>query len=262
MNKLPLLTLMLSAVVACTEDDDESRVSTSTGASGAGSSAWSYDGATGPANWGSLDPSYAQCAESDLQSPVDLSSKAVPVDVPDLVPSYGESSVAIVNNGHTLEFEYDPGSKVTLGGAEYALKQFHFHAHSEHSIDGQFAPLEMHLVHADAEGNKVVLALLVAPGAENETLDDASWAHLPRRPLDRYEDADARFNVSELLPGGPTYRYAGSLTTPPCTENVSWVVFRAPIQLSRAQIAAFTAINDHDARPAQPLGQRVVSGGE
>jgi carbonic anhydrase len=261
MNKAPVLVLGCSVLFACA-DEDESTVSSSTGATTADSGEWSYDGPTGPASWGSLDPSYEMCAQSELQSPVDLSSKAVSVDLPDLSPSYHETSVSIVNNGHTLEFEYEPGSKVAVGSAEYALKQFHFHAHSEHSIDGQFAPMEMHMVHADAAGNKLVLAMLVAPGAENETLNDAGWAHLPREASGRYEDADARFDVSELLPGGPTYRYVGSLTTPPCTENVAWVVYREPITLSPAQIAAFRSIYDHDSRPTQQLGQRVISFGQ
>lgn len=251
------------ALVACESDGGEQLGSMTNGAASAPpASAWSYEGDTGPTHWSVLDRDYAVCASSARQSPIALQTPRTAEDLPDLEADYRETGLSIVNNGHTIQFNCDPGSRARVGGVEYELRQFHFHAHSEHSIDGMFSPMELHLVHADAEGNLLAIGLLIEPGASNATLAGAGWDRLPRTSGETLVDPSRRFNARALLPDGPTYRYEGSLTVPPCSENVSWVVYQDLIELSNEQIAAFTSLHGDSARPLQPLGSRVVAFGD
>ena len=206
---------------------------------------WSYDGDTGPAHWGDLNPEYAACSTGKEQSPIDVDT-VKEENLVNLAFDYHPSSVNIINNGHTVEAVYDPGSSFTVDGVQYDLKQFHFHAPSEHTVDGQYAAMEMHLVHENAEGKKAVVGILINQGT------DATLA-VPE------PGTTGQINAADFLPSDQTtFRYEGSLTTPPCTEGVSWFLMIHPIQLSAQQIAAFTTIYNHNNRPIQSVNGRTI----
>jgi carbonic anhydrase len=218
---------------------------------------WSYEGDEGPSHWGELGADNAACATGHAQSPIDL-TKAGAADLPNLAFHYQPSQLHVLDNGHTLQFDYDPGSYVEIDGTRYELLQFHVHAPSEHAVDGKLADAEIHLVHRDAAGHLAVVGLLVHAGKENAALADA-WAHLPAGPGPA-QTVDAQVDAAALLP--PTqaaWRYDGSLTTPPCTEGVKWSVMETPIEMSQAQLDAFTHLVHANNRPVQPLDGRALA---
>ena len=217
---------------------------------------WSYEGESGPEHWGDLSPDFAACAKGVEQSPVDIPA-STPVNPADIAFSYRPSAVNIFNNGHTVQVNYDQGSSITFDGATYNLVQFHFHAASEHAIGGAHDPMEIHLVHRNAQGGLAVVGVLLKAGAEN-----AAYApvlqNLPAQESQPAPVAGATVDANTLLPTQRSYwRYNGSLTTPPCSEGVKWLVMNTPVELSEAQIAAFTSIFKNDARPVQPFNSRT-----
>lgn len=217
---------------------------------------WGYSGENGPEHWGDLSPDYATCAKGVEQSPVDIPADAA-VNTADISFNYQPSAVTILNNGHTIQVNYDPGSSITLNGVRYDLVQFHFHAHSEHALAGQFAPLEVHLVHKNAKGGLAVVGVLLNAGAENPSYA-AVLNNLPAEENEAHAVSGATVDANQLLPSERTYwRYNGSLTTPPCSEGVQWLVMNTPVELSAAQIGAYTAIYNANARPLQPLNART-----
>ena len=170
---------------------------------------------------------------------------------------YGRTRIAVENTGHTIEMTPESGNGIVLDGVRHELQQFHFHHPGEHLVDGARFPLEMHLVHRNAGGGLAVIGVLFAPGEANDALAPA-WAHLPR-DTETPRAVSAELDLASLLPSmRTTWRYAGSLTTPPCTEGVAWVIPAEPLSMSAAQIAAFAAIYPHNCRPVQPLGERVL----
>jgi carbonic anhydrase len=217
---------------------------------------WSYEGPTGPEHWGSLSPAFALCATGKSQSPIDIRD-ATSVDLPNLVFHYAPTPVEIVNNGHTVQVNYAAGSYVEVDGVRYDLVQFHFHAPSEHTIAGRFAAAEMHLVHKSATGALAVVGVLLEEGEHNARFDPV-WNNLPGKPGAAQRFA-AEIDADDLLPADPrTYRYMGSLTTPPGTEDVHWNLMVEPVRLSKAQIAAFTKVYRGNNRPIQALNGRKV----
>src|SRR5262245_42316522 len=217
---------------------------------------WSYEGDTGPEHWGSLSPDFAACAKGVEQSPVDIPASA-PLNAADITFSYQPSAVTIFNNGHTIQVNYDPGSSLTLNSVKYDLVQFHFHAASEHAIGGQHDPMEIHFVHRNAQGGLAVVGVLLKSGSENAAYAPI-FQNLPPQASQPAPVAGATVDASQLLPAQRTYwRYNGSLTTPPCTEGVKWLVMNTPVELSDAQIAAFTTIFKNDERPVQPFHSRT-----
>jgi carbonic anhydrase len=221
------------------------------------STKWSYTGANGPAHWGSLNPAYHVCSTGRRQSPINLVRPARG-RLPRLRFSYRNSSFAMDNNGHSVEA--DPGLRniVTMSGVAYQLLQLHFHAPSEHRVDGRSFALELHLVNDSSTGRLLVLGVLIRPGRANPAFDRLIAA-LPTTPGQRRRLTG--LNPLSLLPEkglGARYAYSGSLTTPPCTEGVGWNVFAAPVELSPAQIRRFTVIYNHNNRPLQPSNGRAV----
>lgn len=223
---------------------------------------WSYSGATAPESWSSLDSEYAPCSEGAEQSPIDLTGGSA--DPPALEVAYASSSVALVNNGHSVEAEIEGDHSIILDGTRYALAQFHFHAPSEHTLDGDRLALELHFVNAAADGSLAVLGVMVRAGEENR-----AWSEITRALAGTSAEGDeaeaGTVDLQALLPadpgGAPRWSYAGSLTTPPCTEGVAWTVFAEPIEMSAEQIEAFTNAYDANARPVQALGGRELAFG-
>lgn len=232
--------------------------STSTAAShGASTPAahWSYSDAEGPAHWGELAPAYVACADGSAQAPIDI-VHPVGVDLPDPEFHYRSGRAEIVNNGHTIEAVPADGNGVSVNGVAATLRQMHFHAPGEHRIDGARPPAEMHFVHTGADGSLTVVSVMIRKG----TVDNAAWAPYiaALRTPPGAQDATT-IDWPALLPAGRlTYRYEGSLTTPPCTEGVHWFLMKQPVLLSASQIAAITAAYDGNARPVQPLNGRRV----
>jgi len=232
----------------------------------AGSAHWGYGEHDGPAVWAELSPDYGLCAEGREQSPIDLRN-AQPREHPPVALAYQPQSlrmirhehvVDVIDNGHTIQVSYDEGSVLTIGEKQYELAQYHFHAPSEHTVAGKHSPMEMHLVHKSTSGELAVLGVLIAEGAHNTAFDPV-WSHLPRSPGEKVHLEHVKVQIDALLPTGLRhYRYRGSLTTPPCTEGVSWLVAESPVELSGEQIAAFTAIIRANNRPVQELGERTV----
>lgn len=221
--------------------------------------AWGYDGAQGPEQWGSLCPGWSQCAQGSAQSPVDIPASA-PVNAGGLQFRYVPGPLRIVNTGRTVQVDWEPGSVLEAEGERYELVQFHFHAHSEHTIDGAYADVELHLVHANRAGELVVVGVFLEAspqGAEENPAFRLLWAHLPPEPGPPRAVPGVTFDPAELLPGSRAYwRYDGSLTTPPCTEGVKWFLLQEPVRLSQEQIDRFTRLYDNNYRPLQPLNDR------
>lgn len=218
---------------------------------------WGYVGQEGPEHWAELDPSFDMCKRGKNQSPIDL-KQFVDANLPPLGFHYQSGGYEEVNNGHTIEIDYDHGSTITLDGRTYELKQFHFHTPSENHINGKEFPMEAHLVHADAEGNLAVIAVMIEEGPENPVLA-AAWSVMPEQP-DTAVHLSHQISAEGLLPADRDYyRFEGSLTTPPCSEGVIWLVMKHPITASAAQIKRFAQVMGHpNNRPIQPLNARLV----
>ena len=218
---------------------------------------WEYEGATGPQAWGELEPASAVCKQGGAQSPIDLAEGLRVPALPGLKLSYGATKVKVTNNGHTFQVNVDKGSTLTIDGKKFDLLQFHFHTPSEHTIDGRSFPLELHLVHQAADKNLAVIGVMMAEGAPNMLLTKF-WERLPRNAGE--VDTGQTIELKELLPRNidDYFTYSGSLTTPPCTESVRWIVLRRGVEVSKAQVATFRSVFPMNARPTQPVGARLV----
>ncbi len=217
---------------------------------------WSYGGADGPDRWAALSNAFATCGSGREQSPIDL-SRAGDRDLANPQTAYQAGNASIVDDGHTVEVDLDGGSGLTLDGVAYRLVQLHFHSPSEHTINGHSFAVEMHLVHRGDSGAVAVVGVFIAGGNQHPGLVPV-LAALPSK-----EGKEVRlrepFDPTTLLPDDRrAYRYSGSLTTPPCTEGVSWVVMATPIQASGQQIAALARALEGNNRPPQALGDRAV----
>ncbi|MBT9312985.1 carbonic anhydrase family protein [Leptothoe kymatousa TAU-MAC 1615] len=220
---------------------------------------WGYTGAAGPESWGELSDEFAICSTGTSQSPINLTS-AVDADLTSLSFDYQDTFLAIVNNGHTIQANYEPGSTLQLDGQSFELKQFHFHAPSEHIENGVPTAMEVHFVHQNPDtGALAVIGVFLKEGRLNQALQPI-WSRMPKTTGGQ-KTLDTGFNASSLLPGDASqfYRYYGSLTTPPCSEVVNWIVMKEPISVSRIQVARFIqAIGERNARPVQSLNRRFL----
>ena len=249
------IVMVMLASFGC-RSAEESQHMGSNGVEHAGGASWGYEPHNGPALWGTLDPAFGACAAGGEQSPIDLTG-GQPADLRPVEFDYRQTRIGIENNGHTIQVNSDPGSGIVLNGERSDLLQFHFHHASEHTVDGIQLPLEMHLVHRGESGSLAVVGVLFEEGPANDALEPV-WEHLPPQPA-ASRVVPGELDLASLLPAvRTTWRYPGSLTTPPCTEGVSWVVLTEPLTMSKAQIAAFGAIHPHNYRPVQPLGDRVL----
>ncbi|MBI1194584.1 MAG: carbonate dehydratase [Gammaproteobacteria bacterium] len=219
---------------------------------------WSYTGIGAPQYWGDLKEDYALCKDGTKQSPVDISAATI-TSLDDIKTDYKATPLDIVNNGHAIQVNYAPGSSMTVDGKTYQLLQFHFHSPSEHTIGGKSHALEAHLVHKADDGQLAVIGVMIDAGGPDNPFIAKLWSAFPAASGDHNTPEGVEVNVADLLPPDLNhFNYTGSLTTPPCSENVNWLVLSAPIQISDAQLEQFRASIVHDNRPVQPLNGRVV----
>ena len=218
----------------------------------AGSPDWHYDGAK---HWGDLAPEFAACALGQEQSPIDLTKDVVTDLEPVEIHWNADAEWGIKHNGHTIQASTSNGGTIKISGVDYTLAQFHFHTPSEHAVSGEKFPMEVHFVHAAADGTLAVLGVIMQEGDGNVPFHSI----MEKAPQ---TEATADFgpgDFSALLPTeGGMFRYQGSLTTPPCSEVVIWTVFKNPISVDAADVAAFKAIFQDNARPLQPTGRRFI----
>lgn len=218
---------------------------------------WGYEGDEIPENWAKLSPDYQMCDLGRNQSPVNIAgtihAQANALDI-----HYGLVSGNVVNNGHTVQInDKNTNDYVAIDGEKYKLTQFHFHAPSENQINGQSYPMEAHFVHQNGNGELLVMAVMLEQGNENPTAEEILLALNEKENLpSNINDLDIR---SFLPPVNDYYRFSGSLTTPPCSEGVTWIVLKQPVQLSKTEIAKFEhAFKHHNNRPIQPLHGRLI----
>jgi carbonic anhydrase len=218
---------------------------------------WDYGQSLGPSHWGELKPEFALCKNGHRQSPIDIRNPKK-TDLSPIQFDYKPTPLHIIDNGHTIMINYGPGSFLSVGGEKYALKQFHFHRPSEETIDGKGYEMVVHLVHANLEDKLAVVAVLLQKGEDNPLVREL-WNDLPKEK-EKEESLDSvQIDVAGLLPADRGYyTFSGSLTTPPCTEDVTWFVLKHPVTVSAAEIEQFSKLYRHDARPTQPLYGRVV----
>jgi carbonic anhydrase len=218
---------------------------------------WGYSGNEGPEHWGKLDPEYASCSEGKNQSPVNLTGM-IESDLPPITIKYRPGGDEILNNGHTIQVNYEPGSTITVDGHKFELKQFHFHSPSENTIEGHSYPMEAHFVHADREGNLAVIAIMFKAGEKNAELEKA-WTHMPENAGEK-RALPMSIDANILLPHDHDYyRFNGSLTTPPCSEGVWWLLMKYFDTASKEQIDKFSRTMHHpNNRPVQPVNARAI----
>jgi carbonic anhydrase len=218
---------------------------------------WTYSGHGSPAEWGSLDKDFATCKLGKTQSPIDIRG-AKAADLPAIRFDYRPSPLTIIDNGHTIQVNYAPGSSIDVGGSRYELLQFHFHKPSEEKIDGKAHDMVAHLVHKNADGKLAVVAVLLDKGGGNPVIATI-WKNLPKEKEKEVAVASATVDAASLLPASKAYyAFEGSLTTPPCSEGVRWMVLKTPVKIAAGEIAAFGRIYPMNARPTQPLNGRPL----
>ena len=221
---------------------------------------WAYDGPEGPMAWARLAPEFALCGNGHRQSPIDIRD-GIPVQLPPIQFDYRPSGFNVLDNGHTVQVNPAPGNSITVNGHRYELVQFHFHKPSEERINGRSFDMVIHLVHKDDEGRLAVVAVLLQRG-EPQPQIQAVWNALP---LERGSSLDSPvpIDLPALLPKDPHYlTYMGSLTTPPCTEGVLWLVMKQPVALSQTQIDIFARLYPMNARPVQAADGRLIKDGQ
>ncbi|GAB1595654.1 carbonic anhydrase [Lysobacter claricitrinus] len=216
---------------------------------------WSYTGAAGPSHWGQLEPGFAMCARGHNQSPIDLTHAMDTPHAP-IAFDYRDGGYRVVNNGHAVQIDFNPGSHMRVDGTDFALKQLHFHVPSEHTVDGKRFPMEAHLVHADAQGHLAVVAVLFGNGINNPWLERVG-PYVPTK-VNGTTAIATPVSAADLLPASRAYYlYDGSLTTPPCTEHVRWIVMKQPVVASGQEIAlVHRAIGHDNNRPVQLAATR------
>jgi len=217
---------------------------------------WSYDGDTGPQAWAGLKPEFSQCGNGKRQSPIDIRD-GIRVDLEPVQVDYKPSAFGVLDNGHTVQVNIAPGNWIEVMGRRFELVQFHFHRPSEERIEGKQFDMVAHLVHKDVGGRLAVIAVLLERGSAHPLVQTV-WNNLP---LEQGDEVSARglLDIQQLLPNDTRYyTYMGSLTTPPCSEGVLWIVMQQPVQLSPEQIDVFAHLYPMNARPPQQAAGRLI----
>ncbi len=217
---------------------------------------WSYEGENGPANWGKINAAWSKCATGNRQSPIDIRN-GMKVELEQIQFDYQPAGFNVIDNGHTIQVTVGGGNYITVMNQQYELVQFHFHRPSEERINGKGFEMVVHMVHRDADGKLAVVAVLIERG-KPQPLIQTVWNNLP---LEKHTTVTPTIviDVNELLPQRRDYfTYMGSLTTPPCSEGVLWLVMKEPVQASPAQLALFSRLYPMNARPVQSSSGRVI----
>lgn len=217
---------------------------------------WSYEGEGGPQAWGHLKPEFATCASGTRQSPIDIRD-GIRVDLDPVQFDYRPSAFRVIDNGHTVQVNIAPGNTIEVMGRRYELLQFHFHRPSEERIEGRPFDMVAHLVHEGPQGRLAVVAVLLERGGAHPVVQ-AVWNNLP---LEKGEEVPARapIDLNQLLPKDSRYyTFMGSLTTPPCSEGVLWMVMQQPVAISAEQIDVFARLYPMNARPVQQPAGRLI----
>lgn len=219
---------------------------------------WGYDGKTGAQAWGDMEPGFSVCKLGKFQSPIDIQdTQAKKAPIPPIKFSYVAGAGEVVNNGHTIQVNTATGGAITLADGDYKLLQFHFHTPSEEKINGKPYSMVAHLVHKSDTGKLAVVAVLLKVGKENAALKPVFDA-MPAK-ADGKAALAAPINLADILPADRGYyRFKGSLTTPPCSEEVSWQVLKQPVEISKSQLEAFRKLYRMNARPVQPVNGRTL----
>lgn len=216
---------------------------------------WGYEGEAGPEHWGALKKEFQLCAVGQSQSPVNI-SKAILNPGPPLEFNYKKTPLNVVNNGHTIQANYNSGSYLRIGDETFQLLQFHFHTPSEHPVLKKPFDMEMHLVHINEKNQLAVVAVLIEISATNPDFNTL-WEHLPSKINHPINKGDVSINALNLLPESRDYfYYSGSLTTPPCSEGVQWYILNKAIAISKEQVSQFQELIAFNSRPVQPMYER------
>ena len=225
---------------------------------------WSYQGFRGPRLWGYLEDAYRECRVGHQQSPIDIVMPHHADHQEDLIFYYSDTPFHVGTSEHGFRIESLGTNSIVLNQRPYRLRQFHFHDPSEHHIDGKVFPMEIHLVHEDARGHLLVVALLVTLGEKNSLLANIeNWVRQGKNPRAMTNVVNPhngfKLNMRDFLPHSTHhFSYHGSLTTPPCTQGVHWILMRTPLHLSQKQLEWFSSMIGTNARPIQPLEERQV----
>jgi carbonic anhydrase len=217
---------------------------------------WDYTGNGGPEAWARLKPEFAKCASGSRQSPIDIRD-GIKVELEPVQFDYRPSAFRVIDNGHTVQVNVTPGNTIEVMGRRFELQQFHFHRPSEERIEGKPFDMVAHLVHKDGEGRLAVVAVLLERGSAQPVVQTI-WNNLP---LEKGDEVSARgtLNAADLLPAmRGYYTYMGSLTTPPCSEGVLWMVMKNPVPISADQLAIFARLYPMNARPVQAASGRLI----
>ena len=218
---------------------------------------WDYMGIEGPEHWGMLTEEYMTCESGDRQSPINITMTHHGDHQQQLVFNYKTSQLHEMNNGHTIQISHVSGCRIDLNDRKYQLRQFHFHAPSEHHIEGKAFPMEMHLVHQDETGHVLVLAVMMETDAAQPVLSNL-WKWLPEQ-IGEEVSIPLELGLTDILPTSTHhYAYSGSLTTPPCSEGVQWIVLKDSMHVTQQDVDQFVQIIGQNARPIQPLRNRHI----
>lgn len=271
LSRVVLLVLLVIFFSQCTPKPKEETKTAQTQDSGTPVSDrpahWGYEGDDGPANWKSLSPAYALCGEGKHQSPVNIVKSDVKggavwkldYKATSLRIAHNQHMDEIINNGHTIQVTVDEGSTFAFGDKTYDLKQFHFHTPSEHTVDGKHAPMEMHMVHQGDDGGLAVISILFQESDEPNKNFEKLIANLPNAKGESKHITDEKMELQLYMPkDNYAYHYVGSLTTPPCSEDVQWLVLRDPVYLTAKQIDEFSSRIGNNNRPTQELNDRTI----
>ena len=217
---------------------------------------WDYAGSAGPDAWGKMQPEFSKCSTGTRQSPIDIRG-GIAVDLEPIKFDYRPSAFSVIDNGHTVQVNVEPGNSITITGKRYELVQFHFHRPSEERINGRQYDMVAHLVHKDVDGRLAVVAVLLDRGSA-QAIVQSVWNNLPLEKGDEVR-AGTRIDLSQLLPEDKRYyTYMGSLTTPPCSEGVLWMVMKQPVPISVEQVSIFSRLYPMNARPIQQADGRLI----
>ena len=227
------------------------------GSAGGGHAAhWSYGGDGGPAAWAQLKPEFATCGLGSRQSPIDIRG-GIKVELEPIKFDYKPAGFNVIDNGHTVQVNIGGGNAIEVNGRRYDLVQFHFHRPSEERINGRQFEMVAHLVHKDLDGRLAVVAVLLDAGKAHPVVQQV-WNNLPLEKNDELRGVGS-IDLLQLLPEDRRYyTYMGSLTTPPCSEGVLWLVLKQPVTVTQDQVGVFARLYSNNARPIQPQGGRLI----